>query len=41
MIMERQLKVAEDMKTIQNKMLDIQRDYAKDVKRTAEAVTGG
>jgi hypothetical protein len=41
MIMERQLKVAEDMKTIQNKILDIQRDYAKDVKRTAEAVTGG
>jgi hypothetical protein len=41
MIMERQLKVAEDMKTIQNKILDIQRDYAKDVRRTAEAVTGG
>lgn len=41
MIMERQLKVSEEIKKTQDKILEIQRDFAKDTKRTADAIIGG
>lgn len=41
MILERQLKVAEEVRNLSAKILDIQKDFAKDAKRTAEAITGG
>jgi len=41
MIMERHLKVSEQIMKTQDRILEIQRDYAKDTKRAAEALTGG